>query len=191
MPFAPLPVVAAWRHTGSREGFEVTFFELDGDGCRITGHTTALEAGRAWAVRYEIALDRQWLTRNASVWGWSEDGPRMLRAECDDGVWTIDGARRPDLDGCLDIDLESSAMTNTIPVHRCALDVGTSVRAPAAYVRADDLKVERLEQRYERSPDGEGRSYAYEAPQFAFTCRLVYDRSGLIVDYPGIAVRAG
>jgi hypothetical protein len=29
------------------------------------------------------------------------------------------------------------------------------------------------------------------APAFDFACRLTYDESGLVLDYPGIAVRAG
>jgi hypothetical protein len=33
--------------------------------------------------------------------------------------------------------------------------------------------------------------YDYTAPAFGFTARLVYDETGLIVDYPGIATRAG
>lgn len=33
--------------------------------------------------------------------------------------------------------------------------------------------------------------YDYAAPAFGFTCRLIYDESGLVPDYPGIAVRAG
>jgi hypothetical protein len=32
--------------------------------------------------------------------------------------------------------------------------------------------------------------YRYAAPAFGFTCTLVYDESGLVLDYPGIAVRA-
>ncbi len=191
MPFEPLPGFAAWRHTGSREGFEVTFFDTADDGYRITGHTTAVEEGRPWVVRYDITLDRGWLTRAASFWGWSEGGPTTRHAQCDEGRWSVDGVRRPDLDGCLDVDLESSAMTNTIPVHRSALAIGASARAPAAYVRAADLQVQRLDQRYARAPDQEGRVYDYDAPEFDFSCRLVYDRSGLIIDYPGIADRAG
>jgi hypothetical protein len=31
---------------------------------------------------------------------------------------------------------------------------------------------------------------AAAAPAFGFGARLVYDRSGLVLDYPGIAVRA-
>jgi hypothetical protein len=54
-----------------------------------------------------------------------------------------------------------------------------------------DLSTERLEQSYTRLP-GESRHqrYRYAAPAFGFTCTLVYDESGLVLDYPGIAIRA-
>jgi hypothetical protein len=69
--------------------------------------------------------------------------------------------------------------------------VGETVTAPAAYVRLA-MSVERLDQTYARVEDYESRlRYDYEAPAFAFNCRITYDRAGLILDYPGIAVRAG
>jgi hypothetical protein len=89
------------------------------------------------------------------------------------------------------VDLESSAVTNALPVHRMALPVGARAAAPAAYVRAADPSVERLEQEYLRTTDqGAHQRYDYSAPAFEFTCRLVYDESGLVLSYPGIAVRA-
>jgi hypothetical protein len=58
-------------------------------------------------------------------------------------------------------------------------------------VRAADLTVERLDQDYARIADeGCCQRYDYAAPAFGFTCRLRYDESGLVLDYPGIAVRA-
>ena len=77
-------------------------------------------------------------------------------------------------------------------MHRLGLAAGSRAEAPAAYVRALDLRAERLEQSYARLPDEAGRErYRYAAPVFGFTCTLVYDSSGLVLDYPGIAVRAG
>jgi hypothetical protein len=72
------------------------------------------------------------------------------------------------------------------------LALGARAAAPAAYVRAVGLAVERLEQTYARAPDeAAGQSYDYAAPVFDFACRIAYDESGLALDYPGIAVRAG
>jgi hypothetical protein len=71
------------------------------------------------------------------------------------------------------------------------LRVGARSPAPAAYVRARDLGVERLEQEYVRAcDDGRHQRYDYAAPVFDFAARLVYDEAGLVLDYPGIALRA-
>ena len=192
MPFSPLPVTAAWQHREARLGFEVACFLAAGRGCFISGSTTAVEDGQAWIVSYEIRLDQAWRTRSARITGRSELGTRRTRLDADGlGHWRVDGAAASQLDGCLDVDLESSAMTNTFPVHRLGLDAGARAPAPAAYVRARDLSVERLEQEYVRAPDeGHHQRYDYAAPVFGFAARLVYDEAGLVLEYPGIALRA-
>ena len=35
----------------------------------------------------------------------------------------------------------------------------------------------------------DGEVYDYESPAFDFRCQLTYDESGLVLSYPGIAVR--
>lgn len=48
-----------------------------------------------------------------------------------------------------------------------------------------------LEQSYVRSGnDGAHQQYEYTAPTFDFSCRLIYDDAGLMLNYPGIAIRA-
>ena len=192
MSFNVLPVTAAWQHRGARLGFEVAYFQAAGQGYHINGCTTAVEDGQTWVVTYAIRLDEIWITRSARITGRSASGIRQVQLEADGlGRWQVDGEVASRLDGCLDVDLESSAMTNALPVHRMGLRVGARASAPAAYVRALDLRVERLGQDYTRTAD-EGRSqcYDYAAPVFDFAGRLAYDESGLVLDYPGIAVRA-
>ena len=192
MDFAPMPATAAWRHRDARTGFEVAYFQLLDAGCRIEGWTTAVEDGRTWAVEYVIDLDGTGVTRGARIRGRSVAGASSAVLEADGaGRWAVNGIPAPHLDGCLDVDLESSALTNALPVRRMCLRPGARAAAPAAYVRAADLAVERLEQVYLRAPDEAGRQcYDYAAPAFDFACRLTYDEFGLVLDYPGIAVRA-
>ena len=193
MPFAAPPAFAAWRHRDARDGFEVVFLRAaGGGGHHLDGHTAAVEDGEAWAVGYRIMLDGAWRTRSARVSGRSASGASALAVEADgSGGWRVNGEEAPALDGCLDVDLESSACTNAFPVHRLGLQVGQDADAPAAYIRALDLGVERLEQRYLRMEDhGSGQRYDYTSPAFDFRALLVYDQSGLVLDYPGIAVRA-
>jgi hypothetical protein len=185
-----LPAVAAFRHQDAREGFEVVFVAALADGFRIEGHTSAVEEGEAWAIGYTIVVDRDLRTRHATVTGRTRTGSRAVTLEATTGGWLVDGAPAPHLDGCCDVDLESSAFTNAFPVRRLRLAVGAEADAPAAYVRALDLRVERLEQRYRRIEDAEHRErYAYVAPAFDTAVELVYDEHGVVLDYPGIAVR--
>lgn len=187
MSFAGLPSVASWRHEGARTGFEVAFFGVDDDGVWVEGTTVATEDGVSWIVDYAIRLDDSWRTRSARITARGGGSLVVTAIEADGmGQWWVDGVAAPEVQGCLDLDLEASAMTNTFPVHRLRLAAGRAVAAPAAYVRAVGLKVGRLEQTYSRT--GEGR-YDYAAPAFDFTCQLSYDRHGLVLDYPGIASR--
>jgi uncharacterized protein len=192
MGFATMPASAAWRHVTATEGFESAFFTTAPGGHRVAGGSAGVEEGQAWTVRYAIELDEDWRTRTAQVSGVSALGGHEVRLEGDgDGHWWVDGAAVHELDGCFDVDLEPSACTNSFPVHRLRLRVGESAAAPAAYVRALDLRVERLEQDYTRVHDGGGHQrYDYRSPVFGFACLLVYDASGLALDYPGIATRA-
>jgi hypothetical protein len=188
-----LPPFAAWRHRGARDGVEVVFFSRTPSGHRAEGTTAAVDGQDAWTVDYAIDFDRSWLCRRVRVGCRSPSGRHGLTLESDgEGLWRIDGESAPRLDGCLDVDLESSALTNAFPVRRLVLAVGEESDVPAAYVRANDLSVERLEQRYSRLDDDAGRQcFGYAAPGYEFQSRLVYDRAGLVLDYPGIAVRAG
>jgi uncharacterized protein len=143
-------------------------------------------------VRFDVVVDDAWRTRSARIRTRTAHGCRGVTVEGDgDGRWLVDGRPAPELDGCLDVDLEASAATNAFPVARLGLVVGEAADAPAAYVRLHDPAVERLEQRYARiADDGDRRRFHYAAPAFAFEAMLAYDAAGLVVDYPGIAVRA-
>ena len=186
-----LPATAAWRHLGARAGFEVVFLGRAPDGHRFQGYSTAVEEGEAWSVHYAIAVDPSWATRSVEITAQSANGVTEVRLERDPtGGWRIDGRPVPQLGDCLDVDLEASAFTNAFPVHRLGLAVGQRADAPAAYVRAPGLGLERLEQSYARLEDAREQSrYDYAAPSFGYAAELVYDQFGLVLDYPGIAVR--
>jgi len=182
MEYTALPPFAAWQFVDAVNGFEVVYR----DDLGFRGHTSAVEAGQAYAVHYEISFDARWRTREVTVHNDTAGGPRSVALVSDgEGSWTVDGRSAPQLDGLYDVDLEASACTNTLPVHRLDLRQGEIVHAPAAYVRALDLQVGRLDQTY-RHLDDHRFDYRSEG---GFSAVLVYDEHGLVVDYPGIARR--
>jgi len=190
MELEPLPTAAAWQHRVARDGFEVVYFEA-GPTTRMRGHAVAVEAAIAWSVAYDITIDPRGRGISARVLALSENAEARTNLEVDDrGRWRVNGAARADLDGCLDVDLEASACTNSLPIRRLGLEVSEQAAAPAVYVRAPGLDVERLEQSYRRvDDDGPRLRYDYRAPAFDFTTRLLTDGSGLVLEYPGLATR--
>jgi uncharacterized protein len=178
-----LPRFAAWRLAGLVDGFEVVFVQPG----RLQGYTSAVEDARPYAVRYEIELDEGWRTRKARVAAETVSGSRETVLRSDGaGHWTVDGVAAPQLDGLVDVDLEASVCTNTLPIHRLALPHGQASDAPAAYVRVLDLSVTRLEQTYRRLDEFR---YDYTSIDGQFRAVLRYDAAGLVIDYPGIATR--
>lgn len=187
MDLLAMPTAASWTHTGVRVGFEVLFV----DAGRLRGRTSAREGASTWYVGYQIDVDADWRTRSVHAVNSTASGDRevVLERTADDR-WTVNGIVRPDLDGCQDVDFESSAVTNTLPVHRLAFVLGKTFEVPAAFVQADDLGVIRIEQRYTLlSSDEQQHVFRYQSATFDFECDLTYDASGLVLDYPGIAIR--
>lgn len=210
MRLRPVPPVSAWTHSGVRAGFEVLFAGPTADGHVLRGHTTAVEGPEAWSVGYRIEVDRHWRTRRAEIEATTAAGTRRTvlervdegglgaegsHADADAARWLVDGTPDRRLDGCTDVDLESSAVTNTLPVHRLDLLAGAVHAVPAAFVQAGDLSVRRIEQEYrllDRSESDQTADllrFEYTSATFGFACELTYDASGLVLDYPGIAVR--
>jgi uncharacterized protein len=187
MLLSALPAAASWVHDGVRSGFEVLFAEAG----RLRGRTSAREGDAIWYVGYEIAVGADWSTGSVHAVNSTMSGDREVAlTRSPDDRWTVNGVARPDLDGCRDVDFESSAVTNTLPVHRLPFVPGTTLDVPAAFVQADDLSVVRLEQRYTlTSSDERGHVFHYESATFDFECELTFDASGLVLDYPGIATR--
>jgi hypothetical protein len=189
-----LPASAAWSHHDSRIGFEAVAIDQSADGWTLSGSTTAIEDGLTWHVAYRIEIDRRSVTRNARIRTQSgHQCQRTLLEHDGSGRWSIDTQAAPQLDGCLDVDLESSALTNAFPVRRFIAEGRWGVEAvPVAYVRVHSPHIERLEQQYQRLPDtcNTAFTFDYRAPIFDFSCHITYDTAGLVTNYPTIAVRS-
>jgi hypothetical protein len=188
--FTELPSVGAWRLLGAYEGHEVVRFTTNDEGIVIEGTTVGVEEGLPWSIHYGIKLNLNWNVIHAIVTDYA-GGQVEIQTDAA-GSWMVNGEHRPELDGCLDLDLEASVVTNTLPVHRLNLAVGRQGDSAAAYVRTNGLLLERLDQTYRRLPDSGGKLvFDYESPRFGYRDTLHFGTDGLAVDYPGIGVRVG
>ena len=131
-----------------------------------------------YVVRYHIRVDAGWRTRNVEVELEGGGQPRLSLTADGEGNWRRDGQPLEPVAGCIDIDLEWSPSTNTLPIRRLGLAPGETKSLAAAWVRFPSLEVERLEQSYERLADGR---YRYRSGRF--TADLAVDGDGLVLQY--------
>lgn len=153
------------------------------DGYRLAGTVVLPIDGRPGLVEYEVDADRGWRTRGAHV-RWRTAGPTAegdLRLTSGAGGWTLDGVTRPDLAGCVDVDLGFSPCTNTLPVRRLLLTAERSASIRVVWVRFPGFAVDAGEQSYDHLG---GNRWRYRSG--TFTADLELAESGLVRDYAGV-----
>lgn len=102
-----------------------------------------------------------------------------------DGQWTVDGNARPDLADCIDIDLNRTPLTNTLPIRRLDWALDQARDFVMAYVSVPELIVRAVPQRYTCvQRETAHRVFRYESG--AFQADIAVDQAGLVLDYPGI-----
>ncbi|HYC87954.1 MAG TPA: putative glycolipid-binding domain-containing protein [Thermoanaerobaculia bacterium] len=143
------------------------------EACRIVGETlegAAVLTDPPSALTYRVVCDEGWRTRFARVTGFI--GPR-----------TIDLTFEP-LPGCVDVDLNFSPSTNTLPIRRLGLAIGESASLTVAWLRFPEMTLEPLAQTYRRVAE---RTWEYASD--GFTARMEVDAEGLVTSYEGLWVK--
>ena len=182
-----VPHLARWRRL-DREGFELARIYQTAGGWRLEGWCRLVDdEERMCSLDYAITCDAGWRTRELRLSG--RLGPDLcgLTLTADgEGTWTRDGRPCPEVDGCLDIDLEFSPATNLLPLRRLELAAGgPAVPVRAAWLRFPSLELEPLDQTYQRQSE---HRVLYTSAT-GFSAELDVDAEGFVLRYPGFAVQ--
>jgi hypothetical protein len=175
--------------------------DLGGDGLSATGAQLGAEPA-PFRVDYRLEAP-DFVTREleltARAQGWRRhlllrhDGEGAWEAEVDDGGDVPGGpwdGSLPDLAEAVDIDIENSPLTNTMPILRHGFQREGSGDFVMAFVTMPSLRVEASPQRYEhvRASDA-GSVVRYISRDGDFTAELELDPDGLLSFYPRLARR--
>jgi uncharacterized protein len=148
------------------------------NGFQLSGLILQAHQDDPYMVRYAIDVDEAWRTRGVQV-EVENDGQRRIALVADGvGHWSRDGDQLPAVETCLDVDLEWSPSTNTLPIRRLGIALGETKVVTAAWVRFPSLEVERLDQSYERL---DKQRYRYRSGRF--TADLAVDDDGVVLQY--------
>lgn len=171
-------------------GIEDVRVTYSADGVRFSAVVVRLWEGRPLRASYELVCDAGWRVRELRLTGESEAaGEHALHLLADgEGGWQDDaGQPIAALQGCIDVDIMLTPLTNTLPIQRLALSPGDAREISVVYVSAPDFTVRPFAQRYTRLDDANGQQrYRYESLDSGFTADLPVDENGFVVEYPAI-----
>ena len=112
--------------------------------------------------------------------GRASDGRSSIYRDAE-GTWTANGAARPDLAPCFEIDLAATPLTNTLALKRLDLVEGEPRRMQAAYITVPELQVRVDEQEYTLLS---AMKFRYRGPSTNFEAEVTNDADQFVVDYP-------
>jgi hypothetical protein len=154
-------------------GFETGGWTADGV---ISG--TSVDGG----IHYVVRLDERWRLRQFLLFRDLQEPDLWLGVD-EQGRWgEVNGALRPELAGCTAVDLVATPFTNTLPIRRHRIEVGSFADVLVARVDHETLAVTAERQRYTRLDE---RRWRYD-DESGFSAELEVDDRGLVLDYPDL-----
>ena len=169
-------------------GLEHVVISAGPDGFRANGQLILGPPVGPASVSYQLSCDASWHVSSLTIGAASAAGSRDLTLSADhDGHWLADGQPRPDLDGCTDVDISLTPLTNTLPIRRLHWARGVVHELDVVYVSAPGLTVRRATQRYTLLSAGAAdKAGVYRYESGLFTADLLVDADGFVGEYPGI-----
>ena len=169
-------------------GLEHVVVCADAAGIRASGQLVVGPPVGPASVSYQLSCDAGWRVTELRISAASGTGRRTLTLSADhDGRWLADAEPRPDLDGCVDVDISLTPLTNTLPIRRLTWVRGVAHELDVVYVSAPDLKARRASQRYTLLSAGAAANAAvYRYESGSFKADLLVDAEGFVSDYPGL-----
>lgn len=176
------------------DGYTARWQRWDGDGDEVL---TLRWENEGWTAMGEVTRERvSYVVRLTAGWQVSQfllfrdqDEPDLWLGSDGSGRWgEINGAHRPDLDGCTEIGLRCTPFPHSIPLRRLRLDVGHSAEIKVAMVDVETLGVVPEVHRYEHVAPRRFRHTALSASSAdpSPAVEFAVDEYGLVHDEPDI-----
>lgn len=174
-------VLRRWRRL-DEPGLELMHLVESGDDIRVT--SDLVHAGEnPFGMRYSWLLDRRWRTQSLQMAVRRNGQDRVCHVErIGTAAWSVDGQPRPDLNGCVELDLSATPFCNSLAIHHLQARTGELV---VSFVQLPELSIAPSLQHYEAMGPRQWR-YVDLGVAKGFTAVLNFDQEGLIQHYEGL-----
>ena len=136
-------------------------------------------------VEYELVLDAAWTVSSLQVKMTAPAPEKIIKLTHNKfGEWVDDTLHtRPDLDGCLDIDISLTPFTNSLPVKRLCFKPGESREIQVLYFDLPAFDISMKKQRYTYQG---GNVFKFESLDTGYTNVITFTAAGFVQQYPNL-----
>ncbi len=184
----------AWQDPAGRM-LEATRVLLGQGGLRAIGRMVRTSPdAEPLTAEYRLFVNEAGLLSRVTVASVTAARERQVTVNhTEDGFWIIDtgsGGSRSEFGGALDVDLQFSAMFNTLPIRRLRLHQQAGEHeVPVVFIGLPELTVELVSQSYRTVSLSDPERPVVGFTWDDFTAEIVVDRDGFVIDYPAVARR--
>lgn len=168
-------------------GTEHVIVTHDAAGFRADG-AMILADGELARVAYQLECRADWRFVRLEMTVTLMAGTSRLSLTRDgDGRWLAGDEPLPALGQCVDIDINRTPLTNTLPIRRLSWSPGAAYDLDVAYISVPELDIRPSRQRYTMlwRDDRTGEA-AYRYESGSYQADLPVDADGYVRDYPGL-----
>ena len=148
----------------------------------LNGTAIFVQDEKPCRVDYRLKCNSEWETLSGRVSGWAGEKEIEIEISVEQNRrWRINGQECAQAADCIDLDLNFSPLTNTLPIRRLNLNVGEKAEVRAAWLKFPSFQIESLEQSYHRI---DATTYRYESAGGRFVANLIVNETGFVTSYP-------
>lgn len=149
----------------------------------IVGHYE----GALYQVGYQLYANARWETERLDVMYQLRNKVKEIHLRSDmKGNWWLNDVPAPQFEGCLDVDITLTCLTNTLPIRRLDFTDQPTHGIKVVYVDVLDDTVLPVSQQYTRQDSG---LYKFENVPNDFEALIKVDDEGLVMFYPELFER--
>jgi len=136
---------------------------------------------KIYQVDYTLQLDRHWNVYSCHMQVQLENKKQTMDLNKKENKWFVNGTYHPEFDGCLDVDIPLTPLTNSLPINRLRLETHQEYEIDVLYIDVLEQEIKHVKQKYKRLSD---QVYHYENIPNDFEADIQVDTHGFVIDYP-------
>lgn len=143
--------------------------------------------GQPILIEYQVVIDKDWVVKEVQIKSLIGSSKNIILKSNLKGKWYNEQNQEiPEFEGCIDIDISITPLTNSLPINRLKNVLEQRTRITVLYFDIENWKFKKVEQFYTNIAHN---LYKYEGVFRNYAANIPTDNFGFVTTYPKLFKR--